>query len=230
MYVVTADQVGSRTGTDRVPQTLLALDGLSPAPTRPFERTAGDEIQGVSDTPGGVLEIVTSLVRQGDWRIGIGIGPVELPLPASPREGRGPAFIAAREAVAAAHPVAAQLAVRLGMPAATSPAATAHAATSDPAGGRRATADGELQRQRHTDLAEGALWLLVRLLRTRTPEGWEVTDLLSEGHPQREVARRLGISPSAVSQRVRRAGWAEQQRGESLVAYHLSVADGRMDP
>lgn len=221
MYVVTADQVGSRTGTDRVPQTLLALDGLRPAPTRAFERTAGDEIQGVSDTPGGVLEIVTSLVRQGAWRIGIGIGPVELPLPASPREGRGPAFIAAREAVAAAHPVTAQLAVRLGMPS---------AATAVPTLEQGAATVDERQRHRHTDLAEGALWLLVRLLRTRTAEGWEVTDLLAQGHPQREVARRLGISPSAVSQRVRRAGWAEQQRGEALIAYHLSVADGRMDP
>jgi hypothetical protein len=211
MYVVTADQVASRTDADRVPQTLRALSALRPPTTRGFERTAGDEIQGVSDKPEGVLDVVTSLVRDGHWRIGIGIGPVELPLPDSPRAGRGLAFVAAREAVGAAHPVPAQLAVRLRV---------------DP-GMPRAIRE---VRTRHTWLAEAALILQVRLLRSRTAEGWEVTDLLSEGLTQREVAQRLSISPSAVSQRVRRAGWQEQQRGEELACHHLSLADGMIDP
>ena len=79
---------------------------------RGFERTAGDEIQGVCEAPEEVLDIVTTLIRHGQWRIGIGIGPVDLPLPDSPREGRGAAFVAARDAVQAAHPVPGQLAVR----------------------------------------------------------------------------------------------------------------------
>ena len=43
------------------------------------------------------------------------------------------------------------------------------------------------------------------------------------------AARSLNVTPSAVSQRVRRAGWQEQVRGRELIAHHLSVADGRTD-
>jgi hypothetical protein len=73
---------------------------------RSFERTAGDEFQGVLDDPVVVVDIVLELVRSGGWSIGIGVGPVDEPLPASTREGRGPAFVLAREAVEAAkrHP------------------------------------------------------------------------------------------------------------------------------
>lgn len=211
MYVVTADQIASRADVDRVPPALLSLATLRPPPARGFERTAGDEIQGVSDTPEVVLDVVGSLVRAGDWRVGIGIGPVELPLPDSPRAGRGPAFLAAREAIVAAHPVPGQLAVRIGF---------------DPG----MPAIERQRRERHTRLAEAALLLLARLLRARTAEGWAVTDLLAEGLSQREAAGRLGISASAVSQRVRRAGWTEQERGEQLARHHLSLADGMIDP
>ena len=108
MFVITADQVDSRRFHDRVPAALTLL-ARSPAraagASRSFERTAGDEIQGVCEGAEEVLDIVTTLIRHGQWRIGIGIGPVDLPLPESPREGRGPAFVAARDAVQAAHPV-----------------------------------------------------------------------------------------------------------------------------
>ena len=47
--VLTVDQRNSRTSDDRVPATLAALARL---PTlRPFQRTAGDEFQGVLDDP-----------------------------------------------------------------------------------------------------------------------------------------------------------------------------------
>jgi FixJ family two-component response regulator len=84
--------------------------------------------------------------------------------------------------------------------------------------------------ERHTRYAESALLLYARLLRARTPEGWEVTDLLAAGASQKEAAAHLGISASAVSQRVRRSGWFEQVGAEALVCHHLSVADGRTDP
>ncbi len=58
MYVVTADQIASRADVDRVPPALLSLATLRPPPARGFERTAGDEIQGVSDTPEVVLDVV----------------------------------------------------------------------------------------------------------------------------------------------------------------------------
>ena len=49
VVVLTVDQVESRTGPDQVP---AALDALRSVPClRPFERTVGDELQGVLDEP-----------------------------------------------------------------------------------------------------------------------------------------------------------------------------------
>jgi hypothetical protein len=59
-----------------------------------------------------VVEVILDLVRDGHWSIGVGIGDVEQPLPASTRAGRGEAFILAREAVAAAKRAPQHLAVR----------------------------------------------------------------------------------------------------------------------
>jgi hypothetical protein len=89
------------------------LAGLQAIPaTRPFERTAGDEIQGVFDDPEAATRAVLYLVRDGHWSVGIGIGPVELPLPASTRAGRGLAFELAREAVETAKRSPQHVAVR----------------------------------------------------------------------------------------------------------------------
>ncbi len=96
-YVLTVDQRGSRNRPDRVPE---ALDRLRETPTlRPFERTAGDEFQGVLDDPAVVLDTVLDLVRDGAWSIGVGVGPVQEPLPSNSRAGRGVAFTLARRAV-----------------------------------------------------------------------------------------------------------------------------------
>ncbi len=196
MFVITADQRGSRRGPDLVPAALTSLKEVRPRPVRAFDRTAGDEIQGVVNDPRTVVDVVTILMRGDDWRVGIGIGPVEEPLPRQARAGRGPAFVAARTAIRSAHSTSAQLGVQ--------------------------SANGVA-----ADKAESALWLLCFVLRTRTDSGWEVTDLLAKGLNQQHVADRLSISPSAVSQRVRRAGWVEQLRAQSLAIHHLSVTDGR---
>jgi hypothetical protein len=83
----------------------------------PFERTAGDEFQGVLAEPDVVVEVVLQLVRLGDWSIGIGAGPVQTPLPQSTRAGAGPAFLCARRAVEAAKQRPVRLAVRGTVPA-----------------------------------------------------------------------------------------------------------------
>lgn len=100
MLVVTADQKGSRSGRDRVPQVLQSLENLETY--RPFQRTAGDEIQGVFQDAKGALEAARILFQDGGWYVGIGGGEVELPLPANSRDGRGQAFVMARHAVEAA--------------------------------------------------------------------------------------------------------------------------------
>ncbi|MBI4899293.1 MAG: hypothetical protein HY829_02315, partial [Actinobacteria bacterium] len=86
-FVVIADQVDSRTTSDRVP---AALSVLSPvAQVLPYERTAGDEVQGLVGTGRAVVQSVVALTRLDGWRLGIGVGPVEEPLPESTRAARG---------------------------------------------------------------------------------------------------------------------------------------------
>jgi hypothetical protein len=109
-FVLTVDQRGSRRSGDRVPGVLAALSGV-PTVLR-FERTAGDEFQGVLDDPAAVVDVVRRLVRDGGWSIGVGAGPVQTPLPGSTRAGAGPAFIAARSAVEAAKRRPFRIAVR----------------------------------------------------------------------------------------------------------------------
>lgn len=98
--VLTVDQRGSRSSHDRVPAALEALAGVPLL--RPFERTAGDEFQGVLDDPAGVSPVLEALIREDAWNIGLGIGEVEEPLPAHARAGRGAAYLHAREAVTTA--------------------------------------------------------------------------------------------------------------------------------
>jgi hypothetical protein len=100
--VLTVDQRGSTkpAATDRVPDTLAALAHVGML--RPFERTAGDEFQGVLDDPAAMALVAERLLREGGWSIGIGVGEVEQPLPESTRAGRGPAYQHAREAVTGA--------------------------------------------------------------------------------------------------------------------------------
>jgi hypothetical protein len=100
VVVLTVDQHGSQTQPDQVP---AALDALAPVPARlAFQRTAGDEFQGVLDDPAALPVALEHLLRTDVWNIGIGIGEIETPLPDQAREGRGPAYVAAREAVTAA--------------------------------------------------------------------------------------------------------------------------------
>jgi hypothetical protein len=114
-YVLTVDQRASRTSPDRVPEVLRQLNAVVPT-VLGFERTAGDEFQGVLADPDDVVEVVLRLVRAGDWSIGVGAGPVQTPLPPSTRAGAGPAFLSARRAVDAAKQRPARLAVRGAVP------------------------------------------------------------------------------------------------------------------
>jgi hypothetical protein len=110
MFVLTIDQQRSRSEPDRIP-ALREL--LADVPVlRAFERTAGDEVQGVLDDAGAVVEVALRLARTQQWSTGVGAGPVREPLPPSTREGSGPAFELAREAVQRAKGSSTHLAVR----------------------------------------------------------------------------------------------------------------------
>jgi hypothetical protein len=114
-YVLTVDQKASRRGPDRVGDVLTRLNGTVPA-VLSFERTAGDEFQGVLDDPDDVVGVVLQLVRLGGWSIGVGAGPVQTPLPDSTRAATGTAFLCARRAVDAAKQRPGRLAVRGAVP------------------------------------------------------------------------------------------------------------------
>lgn len=100
MFVVTADQRDSRISDDLVPAGLEAVSTLAgPRLALAPERTAGDEIQVALADAAATLEIVLHLTRLGTWSVGVGVGPVEEPLPANVRAARGTAFLNARDAV-----------------------------------------------------------------------------------------------------------------------------------
>lgn len=101
MFVLTVDQRHSRRTRDRVDALLRDLAARADL-VRPFERTAGDEVQAVLDRPEAVVDLALLLVREQRWSVGVGAGPVDEPLPASTRAGSGPAFVRARAAVTAA--------------------------------------------------------------------------------------------------------------------------------
>lgn len=185
VLVLTLDQRGSRRSRDdRVPGLLARLAAV---PTlRAFARTAGDEVQGVLDSPEALATALELLLRDGGWHTGIGVGEVALPLPADVRAGHGEAFLRAREAVGRAKSSPARLRV-VGPP---GPAA---------------------------DHLEGVAWLWAALLARRTARGWEVADLVDGGATYDDAAARLGISPSAVSQRAQAAGLVEATRARHLV-------------
>jgi hypothetical protein len=115
-YVLTVDQRASRRSPDRVADVLPRLNDTVPT-VLAFERTAGDEFQGVLAGADEVVDVVLDLVRIGGWSIGIGAGAIASPLPQSTRAGAGPAFLSARRAVDAAKQRPARLAVRGAVPA-----------------------------------------------------------------------------------------------------------------
>lgn len=198
MFVVTIDQRASRRAGDRVPQLLQSLAALPGV--LPFERTVGDEVQGVLDDADLVVRVTLDVLRSGQWYVGVGAGAVDRPLPSSARAASGPAFIRARSAI--------EQAKTRGRPV---PVAV-HGADV----------------QEATD-AEAVLILLGAIVQRRTEAGWAVIDAFVEagvGARQEDVAARLGISQQAVSQRLRTAMWAEETAARPAVARLLERAQG----
>ena len=232
MYVLTIDQRGSTSDVDRVPELLAELSALSTAGR--FERSVGDEVQGVLQRPDEVVEIALHALRGDRWYVGIGVGPVDLPLPASPREGSGPAFVAARLAVDRAKASAAHvpLAVVPGVPrrgqggalqGSLAGAAAGLGGGAGPAAGARACAN-----------AEAVLRLIGRLVQDRTDAQWKVLDVLrsvqqgqaSTHGTQKIAARKLGITEQSVSRALLRSGWQEEWAARPAAETLLSLAHG----
>lgn len=224
MYVMTIDQRGSTGDIDRVPGLLKELAAISTAGR--FERSVGDEVQGVVERAEEVVEITLHALRSGRWYVGIGVGEVDLPLPASPREGSGPAFVAARTAVdrakgAAAHVPVAVVAGRGRRRA--SAALSAAAAADGTIASREAKACAN---------AEAVLRLIGRLVQDRTAAQWKVLDVLRSVRlgthgthgTQKIAAQRLGITEQSVSRAVLRSGWQEEWAARPAAELLLTLA------
>lgn len=178
MFVLIADQVGSRGDVDRVAG---ALDDLAARFGAHYalvpERTAGDELQALTDNAACALESALLLLRSPHWRVGLGVGDVRLPLPLSVREASGPAFTSARAAV--------------------------ERATSRST--RFAAVGAETLAEPVHDWGALVDLLLTQRARWSAP-GWELHELLDSGLTQADAAARLGITPQATSKRARAAG------------------------
>lgn len=100
MYVITADQIGSRHDRDRAGEMIAQLTaGFGAGYVLPADQTSGDEIQVMMTDATTALGTILALHRSGYWTIGLGIGPVRTPYPLATRQAAGGAFIAARDAV-----------------------------------------------------------------------------------------------------------------------------------
>lgn len=215
MYVLTIDQRSSSTDVDRVPGFLEELHRICPG----FERSVGDEVQGVLREPRDVVEVSLYALRSGLWYVGIGIGSVNEPQPASPREGSGAAFVAARQAVERAKAAGSHVPVAV----VSGGAGRGAAATGEAEAGVRACAN-----------AEAVLRLVGRLVQERTEAQWRVVDALRarNGHDpgrhgqQKHVARDLGISEQSVSRAIIRSGWQEEWAARPAVEMLLATAHG----
>ncbi|WP_247044103.1 MarR family transcriptional regulator [Arthrobacter rhizosphaerae] len=230
MFILTIDQRGSTGDIDRVPSLLQDVAPLTTSGT--FERSVGDEIQGAVQDPGEVVAIALHALRQGHWYVGIGVGPVDTPLPQSPREGSGPAFVAARHAVERAKAAAGHvpLAVLPGM-----------ALRSDADGGRVDSRSVDARRAHAASAcanAEAVLRLIGRLIQERSEAQWKVVDTLTTVQQNREarhgsqkvVARELGITEQSVSRAVLRSGWQEEWAARPAAEMLLALAHGIITP
>ncbi|MFO7690240.1 MAG: DNA-binding protein [Cryobacterium sp.] len=103
MFVITADQIGSRHDRDRAGEMIAQLTaGFGAGYVLPPDQTSGDEIQVMMTHARTALGTVLALHRSGYWAIGLGLGPVRTPYPPATRQAAGGAFIAARDAVSRA--------------------------------------------------------------------------------------------------------------------------------
>jgi hypothetical protein len=200
MFVVTADQIDSQNSVDLVESALSEVARLGGDDLiLPPDRTAGDEIQVATTRAATALDLVLRLVAAETWSVGLGIGDVRTPLPDSTRAMGGSAFVAARAAVESAK----QRPNRFSVAVAESrilPAAT----------------------------LEPIVDLLLALRQRRTPEGWELHELLETGLTQAEAAKRLGITPQAASLRAIAAGLRLDREARVAIAALLSHADERI--
>ncbi|GAA1121222.1 hypothetical protein [Citricoccus alkalitolerans] len=230
MFVMTMDQRASSRGPDRVAALIEGLidqeeNESSRGIVRPFQRTAGDEVQGVVDRAEIVVGIALSAARSGHWSVGIGVGQVRQPLPAETRAGAGPAFEYARIAVERAKHSPGRVAVA----GPVTPGGPTDSTDSTGSAGSRTAAAGGNEVAELLEGIEAGLQLLAELEHRRSEEGQDAGRLVDAGKTQREAAHALGVTQQAVSSRLRTGLWGESRRLAAVVSGMLERVDRLVD-
>lgn len=195
------DVVGSRRAHDRPALHRMLTDLLADVNARhpavePLRVTVGDEYQAVYDDVGAAARASLALVAgtrgRFEVRHGIGWGAVAT-LQAEPPVQDGPGWWAARSAIDSVHAAEQRPSTRW----------RRTAFRVDPAEERADAAPGVAAYSR---AVESAMVVRDRLVSGLDERALSVLDGMLRGETQREVAERLGVSASAVSQRIRAAG------------------------
>jgi DNA-binding transcriptional LysR family regulator len=190
---VIGDLVGSRRIADRSAvharfERAVAAINEEYAPPVPLRIGLGDEFQGIfaslGDAIGATLRLRMALLPEVDVRQGIGWGTVEV-LSEEPRVEDGPGWWAARAAIETVEDYERRATLRA--------VRTAYVA----AEGEPGPAPG---------LVNAALMSRDVVVSGLSERSMSVLGGLMEGRRQQDIADELGISPSAVSQRVRSEG------------------------
>ncbi|MGV0109350.1 hypothetical protein [Arthrobacter sp. CP30] len=196
-YVLTINQRDSRDVGDMVGDLLRALRYL---PTVvPFQRTVGDEVQGVVEDATTAVDAALRALRYRRWHVGLGVGGLTPPLPERIVDGQGYGLVYARRAVNRAMKTGERIPL----------------AVEGPDAGIAAE-------------AEAVLRLLGQIVHTRTDAEWAVLDLLTPGArgQQKYVAQELGITAQAVSRAVVRSHWMEEWATRPAAARLLDLVYG----
>ncbi len=194
MFTLTINQTDRRRDGDRVPQLLKDLRHI---PARlDFDRSVEDEVQGILDRPHQVVDAALIALRSGAWYVGIGVGPVNEPLPDRIRDASGHGLVYARRAVDRLRAGKDRIPVAVEGPLADLAAES-----------------------------EAVLRLLGHIVHDRSAAEWRVLDLLTPGvrGQQKAVAKELGITTQAVSKAVARAQWHEEHAARPAAARLLGL-------
>ena len=190
---VIGDLVGSRRGDDRAAlhqrfEQAIGAINTEFGPPVPLRMGLGDEFQGIFASLGAAiaatLRIRMALLPDVDLRQGIGWGRV-LVLAEEPRVEDGPGWWAARAAIETVEGYERKAPLRA--------VRTAYVAAEGEAGPEPA-------------LVNAALMARDQVVSRLSERSMSVLDGLMRGRRQQDIADDLGISPSAVSQRIRAEG------------------------
>ncbi|HKX66611.1 MAG TPA: SatD family protein [Intrasporangium sp.] len=184
--IVESRRTGDRQALHDIVAAVLARTNAEHAVVDPAVITLGDEFQGVYATLGDALTAAFRIragLRPHDVRFGLGRGDIQT-LDSERGIHDGPAYWAARDAIVEAARLAGKAALRTTRTVYLSPEDAPALVVA----------------------VNAALTALDHILGSLSPVSWRILGGRLEGLTQQDIAAREGITPSAVSQRVRSDG------------------------